>query len=498
MGGLQALATFMANNSLPCSMSMYQICMGIILAAAVILFSKLFCAFICPLGTIQDLLSKLRKKLHIKGIKINNGSTFDKILRLIKYVLVFWIFYMTVSSSELFCKNIDPYYAVATGFKGEITLWMSIISIIIVFAGSFFIDMFWCRYICPLGAISNTLKFWVWIGVLFGVYYASTVVGADIPWSLLLGAFCLIGYLLEVLHSKPKFQVLHIVKDSMTCNNCGLCTKKCPYHIDIKSYNDSKINHVDCTLCGECVAACNTGALNIGICRPTRRRVWNIIPAFLTVGLIAFGIWAGGKIELPTIDIKWDLEQVEDNNMLKNTTIDGLRSVKCFGSSMAFKARLQKIDGVHGVKVFVKRHSADILYDSAVVTPEEIQGAIYIPSKCIIRRLEADTLDSMKVVTIRTEKMYDKMDINYLGILMKQTGRMIYGIETEFACPLIVKVYMDPTESLDKEWFKNVVEQKVLNYTTKNGEDMTIDLDYKFVKMEDESTNISSEYFLGW
>ena len=192
------------------------------------------------------------------------------------------------------------------------------------------------------------------------------------------------------------------------------------------------------------------------------------------------------------------MEQVEDNNMLKNTTIDGLRSVKCFGSSMAFKARLQKINGVHGVKVFVKRHSADILYDSAVVTPEEIQGAIYVPSKCIINRLEAGTLDSMKVVTIRTEKMYDKMDINYLGIQLKQTGRKIYGIETEFACPLIVRVYMDPTESPDKDWFKNVVEKKVLNYTTKNGENKTIDLDYKFVKLEEESSNISSEYFLGW
>ena len=84
MGGLQALATFLANNSLPCSMSMLQIMMGIVLAAGVVLFSKLFCAFICPLGTVQDLLSKARNAMHIKGVKVRNGSILDKVLRIVK------------------------------------------------------------------------------------------------------------------------------------------------------------------------------------------------------------------------------------------------------------------------------------------------------------------------------------------------------------------------------------------------------------------------------
>ena len=505
MGGLQALATYLANNSLPCSMSMVQIAMGLALIAAVVLFSKLFCAYICPVGTVQDLLLKARKAMKIKGIKIMNGSALDKALRIVKYALVFWIFYMTVSASELFCKNLDPYYAIATGFKGEITLWMSIVSISVIVLGSFLIDMFWCRYLCPLGAISNSLKFWVWIGVLFGAYYVADVVGADIPWAVLLGAFCIVGYLLEIFHAKPKLQLLHVTKDDSLCNNCGLCMKKCPYHIDIKSCHNGKVQSVDCNLCGECVAACSTGALNIGVCKPTKSRIWNLLPAVLTVALIGLGIWAGGKIELPTIDLKWGIENVAedgtvtelvDAKTLKTTTIEGLRSVKCYGSSMAFKAKLEKIAGVHGVKVFVKRHAADVLYNPAKTDPDKIQEAIYVPSTFRVNTPDHKEIPELKVVTIRTEGMYDKMDINYLGLQMRNTGKKIYGLETEFACPLIVRVYMDPSENLDKKWYKEVVEMDVLEMPVHGGGTKEIEVDYEFVKLEDEVGKISTEDFL--
>ena len=142
MGGLEALTTFFVNGSLPCSMSSLQIMMGIMLAAAVVLFSKLFCGYICPLGTVQDLLIKLRNSIGFKGITVRNGSVADAVLRIFKYALVFWIFYMTATASELFCKNLDPYYAAATGFHGEITVWMSMVTIALLVLGGFFINMF--------------------------------------------------------------------------------------------------------------------------------------------------------------------------------------------------------------------------------------------------------------------------------------------------------------------------------------------------------------------
>lgn len=476
MGGLQAFATYLAQNSLPCSMSSLQVMMGLALVAAVVLFSKLFCGYLCPIGTVQDIIKRLRVKFRIKSVKIANGSVADKILRIIKYALLFLIFYMTVEESELFCKNLDPYYAVATGFQGEITLWMSIVSICVLVIGSLAVDMFWCRYLCPLGAISNSLKFWVWIGVLFGIYYIANVIGAGIPWAVLLGAFCIIGYLLEVFNAKPKYQILHVLKNESACNNCGLCQKMCPYHIDLRTFHNGKINHVDCTLCGECVAACANKALNVGIKENKVGKFRKVVPALLAVALTLFGIWAGGKIELPTIDMKWNTEDVASEN-LQTTTFDNLRTLKCYGSAMTFKAKMEKVPGVHGVKVFVTRQSADILYNAEATSPEKIREAIYVPSRCKVQQLDPSVTTSLKTVVIRTEGMYEKGDLDNLGAMLKETGRKIYWLESEFACPLIVRVIMDAGENLDEEWFEEIVEKE-----------------FDFVKMEDEviRTNASA------
>ena len=477
MGGLQALATYVAQGSLPCSMTSLQVMMGLALVASVVLFSKLFCAYLCPLGTVQDLIKRFRTKFRIKSARIANGSTVDKILRIIKYGVLFLIFYMTVEASELFCKNLDPYYAVATGFKGEITLWMSIVSICVLVIGSLAVDMFWCRYLCPLGAISNSLKFWIWIGVLFAVYFVAQTVGANIPWAVLLGAFCIMGYLLEVFNARPEYQILHVLKNESACNNCGLCKKMCPYHIDLRTFHNGKIDHIDCTLCGECVASCANRALNVGIKENKVSNVRRVIPALLAVVLALFGIWAGGKIELPTIDMKWNTEEIAPEN-LQTTTFDGLRTLKCYGSAMTLKAKMEKVYGVHGVRVFVRKQSADILYNAEVTTPEKIREALYVPSKCKVQQLDPSVTRSLKVAVIRTEGIYEKGDLENLGRIFRETGRKIYWLESEFACPLIIRVYMDNSENLSEEWFMEAVERE-----------------YDFVKMEENITRIStSEY----
>ena len=84
MGGLQAFATYLANDSLPCSMTSLQVMMGAALLVAVMLFSKLFCGYLCPLGTIQDIIVKIRTKIRMKSLKVRSRQSISYLRR--------WIF----------------------------------------------------------------------------------------------------------------------------------------------------------------------------------------------------------------------------------------------------------------------------------------------------------------------------------------------------------------------------------------------------------------------
>ena len=493
MGGLQALLTYIVNGSLPCSMSSLQILMGCALAAGVIILSKLFCGYLCPVGTVEDLLIKARKSLKVKALTIKNGSVADKALRIVKYALLFWIFYMTATSSELFCKNLDPYYATATGFKGEITLWMSIITVTMVILGGFFINRFWCKYICPLGAISNALKFWGWMLLLIAIYWVLGLIGVNISWMALLATACVFAYLLEILGGRTRLQAMYVRKDDNLCTGCGICTRNCPYSIDIKNF-DGRVNSVDCTLCGECVASCNSGALSMGP-KPEagKKGFGRFIPAICAVVLVLAGLLIGKSFELPTIDVQWG---VEEGMELQTVKIENLKTVKCYGSSMAFKARMENVRGVHGVKTYVGSHTVVISYDPKATNEDKIKEEVFEPSHFRVWSPDPAKLQELKRITIRTENMYDKLDLNYLGLQFRETGKSIFGVDSEYDCPLIVHVYMSPDENLDEDWFREIVNKKTLDMPVHGGGVKSTPVDFEFVKLEKGETRLGIHEYL--
>ncbi len=486
-GGLQTLGTYLVAGSMACSMTMTQIMMGVVLAIAVILFSKLFCGYLCPLGWGSEYLDKLRAKMKVKSLVIKNKSIADRLLRLFKYVLLFIIFYYTINDSELFCKNFDPYYAAATGFKGELTMWMAIVAFAVFIFGNFFIKMFWCKYICPLGGLSNIFKFAITFVVLIGVYAALNYSGLAVSWVWLLAAACIIGCIWEAIYMEAKvFPLLKVHRDTEACNNCGLCPKRCPYSIDVDKVETVK--HIDCNLCGECISVCKQDALTFG-----KQKSFRWLPAILTVVLLGLALYLGPKWELATIDVKWGDEAKQEN--LEKVTIEGLRSVKCYGSSMAFKAQLEKIPGVYRVATFVKSSTADIYYNPSEITAEKIQEVIYVPAKFKINTPPTE-VTQIKVITIFTEKMYDKLDPNYLGIQFRLSGKGYYGLETEYSCPLTVRLYMDMNEPVDKDFLKKTVEMKELQMPVHGGGVNIIKVNYEFIGISDQTDTITRREFL--
>ena len=114
-GGMQSLASYFSSHSLACSMTTVQIALGISLLLAVVLLSKLFCSYICPIGTFTEWIGKLGRKAKMQKTLSGNA---DRLLRALKYVLLFITFYFTVTASELFCRVFEIYQCITATIHG--------------------------------------------------------------------------------------------------------------------------------------------------------------------------------------------------------------------------------------------------------------------------------------------------------------------------------------------------------------------------------------------
>ncbi len=464
-GGLQALGSYLLSEALSCTMTSAQIVMGVVLFIGVLLFSKLFCSFICPIGTVTEWLGsigeRMKMRLTIKGIA-------DKALRSLKYVLLFVTVYFTLQSNELFCKEYDPYYALASGFDTDVVVLYAIITLVITILGSIFIRLFWCKYLCPLGAISNIFKFSIFAVATLGIYLALLHFGVEINYVWPLAVASAGGYLIELMGQKSKlFPIAKITRSTTTCTDCQLCTINCPQGIDVAAVETVK--HVDCNLCGDCLTACpvnNTLTIN-------KKKSLKWLPVVAIVVLATVGILMGNVWEIPTIDKKWG--EPEEIASAEIFTQSGLKNIKCYGSSMAFANKMKNVDGVYGVATFVKHHRVKLYYDAEKLNEEKIQELLFTPQKAPVKTLKKG-VETIYGVSLKLENFFDSYDFSYLSMLLQQKTDAV-GVISEFACPVIVKIYF-PAEIENMDELISILEAETLTYKTKSGES-TVELNYE-------------------
>jgi polyferredoxin len=480
-GGIQALSSYFLNNSLACTMTSAQIAMGIMLIIGILLFSKLFCAYICPIGTISEWLGTLGDKFKVR---ITIKGVTDKIFRSLKYILLFITFYFTLESNELFCKKFDPYYAVSTGFSMDVVLLYASFAIALVIIGSVFIRLLWCKYVCPLGAVSNIIKFsWFFIGVI-GIYIILLKLGLSIHYAWPLGIASVGGYLLEIFGEKLTFaSVAKITRNEITCTDCQLCSRRCPQAIDVA--NLKVVNDIDCNLCSECIIVCPVkDTLQIN-----KRTNLKWLPVVATVCLIVIGLLLSTYWELPTINQIWAGKSEMEKS--KVFTQLGLKNIKCYGSSMAFAAQMKDLKGVLGVSTYVTSHTVKVWYDPAILSNEKIQASIFTPNKVSIRLLEGG-VNEVKVATLLLDHFFDPLDFSYLSILLQEKTDAI-GLESEFNCPVRVRIYFPATSSLNEEKLKEQLESKSISIE-EGGKKKSVSLAYKVVNKMEFSTISAKEY----
>lgn len=205
-----------------------------------LIFGRIYCSVICPLGVFQDILARFRRK--------KNKYSYSKEVRWLRYpVLVVFIIAAVAGIGSLF-QLLAPYSAygrIATMiFQPIWKVGNNILAEIAARADSyaFYSVDTWMRSlpVFIIAAVTLVVLFVLaWRG---GRTYCNTI--------------CPVGTILSFF---ARFSWLKIRFDEDKCKNCSMCSKSCKAAcIDYKNH---KVDYSRCVVCGNCIDSCKFGAL---------------------------------------------------------------------------------------------------------------------------------------------------------------------------------------------------------------------------------------------
>jgi ferredoxin len=448
-GGISSLGSKLNQGTMSCNMSEVQVILGVGLLIGAVIFGKLFCSYVCPIGTFTEWIGKLGDKLKVR---INIRGFIDRPLRLLKYGLLFVTLYFTMTTSELFCKEFDPYYASVNLFDNtDIVLYFAIPAFIITVLGSLFFRLFWCRYLCPLGAITNIFANVVISGGIILLYIVANLLGAELSLVWLLAAIVTAGALNELVFKRNFLTPLpKITRNLENCSDCGLCDQKCPQGIQISKFE--KVTSVDCTLCTDCVYTCplkNTLSIS-------KKKNLRYLSPIAVVVLIVVSLGFASGFEFTTISERWGNFASTGNLQVYEQT--GLKNIKCYGSSMSLKSTLENVDGIVGLDTYAKSHSVAVYYDPSLISEKKVKASLFTPTKMEVRKMKEPVLDSLAVWDAEIYGLFDVYDYNNLFYTLR-IDEGVYGFETHFGEPVLATIYYDPSKT-DPVMIKQQIEKE--------------------------------------
>lgn len=184
---------------------------AMILAGALLLltllFSRGFCGWICPFGSLQEWLGLLGHRIF--GKSYNPSGPWERRLRWLKYLVLAVIIAFTWHLGTLVFRPYDPFLAFFHLGQGLNEMPWAYAILGVTLLGSLKYERFFCKYACPLGAVLG-----------------------------------LIG----------KFGLTKVTRVDDGCKGCNLCQKKCWANIDFLSTRT--IGDAECNHCLDCVVHC--------------------------------------------------------------------------------------------------------------------------------------------------------------------------------------------------------------------------------------------------
>lgn len=202
---------------------------------------KSFCGWICPVGTFSDLVWKTGEKVFGRNFRM--PRCVDYPLRSLKYLLMGFFLYVILvkmTPSDILGFLETPYWKVTdikmlmffTQMSQTTAITLAVLGVM-----SLLYRNFWCRYLCPYGALAG-----------------------------LLGAF----------------SPVRIQRNDGACIHCGLCARHCPSSLPVD--RKAMIRSPECVGCMSCVSRCPArGALDAGIMGGSQMRPLVVIGAVLAI-----------------------------------------------------------------------------------------------------------------------------------------------------------------------------------------------------------------------
>ena len=205
-----------------------------------ILFNKAWCGFACPLGTMQDWITKLRTGLKIRYSIYSDGSL--RRLKGIKYVLLALLILLPLGISNSFFGMPKLPHDLATSYC-MICPGRTVLPLFTGDVSQLAID-FSSKSMTVLTGLGMTIT---------GLFF----VGAFVKKRF----FCFFCPMSALQYAFSKAGLLRLTKKGSKCTRCGNCFRVCDVGIreiadDVKSKNIVKD---DCMMCFKCVAACPEG-----------------------------------------------------------------------------------------------------------------------------------------------------------------------------------------------------------------------------------------------
>ena len=210
------------------------------LIALTLLFGRIYCSVICPLGVMQDVIARLRRK--------KNKYAYSKAVSWLRYTMLGVMVVALIAGLGSVVQLLAPYSSfgrIATNLLQPV--WQYANNLLAAVAEhydsyAFYTTDVWLKSVPTFVIAVATLLIVGFLAWRHGRTYCNTV--------------CPVGTLLGFLSRFSYFKV-HFAEDK--CRNCSLCSKNCKAAcIDFKTHT---VDYSRCVTCGNCITQCKFGAL---------------------------------------------------------------------------------------------------------------------------------------------------------------------------------------------------------------------------------------------